>query len=491
MRARIAEDEPAESALAKLGVVLDEIVTDPADRAFVEPRLQHLLGLTDRVAPDREDLFSGWRLFFERMAEQHPVVMVFEDLQWADAALIEFLEYLLDWSRAFPVFVLDAGPARTGRTPPDLGCGHRAASPRSSSSRYRARRWMRCCAASYPGCPTTPRADPRPRGRDPALRGRDRADAARPGLLEPGRDGYRVIGDLDALAVPETLHALIASRLDGLPEAERHCCRTRPCSARRSRPAGSRAISAARSVERPSPPWCARSCSSLDTDPRSPERGQYGFLQALVQRVAYDTLSRNERKTRHVAAARYLAEAAGIDPDEIAEVIAAHYLDAARADESADDALVIRAQARVWLERAGGRAASLAAADEAQRAFEGAASLAESPVEQAELLERAGTMARQGARLDESERLLARARELYVSAGDTHGAARAAAGLARALFARGRTDEAIAIGEEAYAVLAGDVPTPTPRCSPPSSPASSSSPATAILRASTSTRRST
>ena len=167
-------------------------------------------------------------------------------------------------------------------------------------------------------------------------------------------------------------------------------------------------------------------------------------------------LSRNDRKAKHVAAARYLAESAGIDPDEIAEVIAAHYLDAARADENAEDALTIRAQARAWLERAGERAASLAAADEAQRAFEGAAALAETPSGQAELLERAGTMARQGSRLDESERLLAQARELYASVDDSHGAARAAAGLARALLALGRTDEAIAIGEEAYAVLAGD-----------------------------------
>ena len=87
MRARIAEDEPAEESLPKLASVLEEIVTDPEERAFVEPRLQHLLGLTERVAPDREDLFSAWRLFVERMADQNPVIMVFEDIHWADAAL--------------------------------------------------------------------------------------------------------------------------------------------------------------------------------------------------------------------------------------------------------------------------------------------------------------------------------------------------------------------------------------------------------------------
>jgi len=66
MRARIAENEPVESALAKLTGVVEQFVADPEERVFVEPRLQQLLGLTDRTAPDQEDLFSGWRMLFER-----------------------------------------------------------------------------------------------------------------------------------------------------------------------------------------------------------------------------------------------------------------------------------------------------------------------------------------------------------------------------------------------------------------------------------------
>src|SRR5439155_25154412 len=68
----------------------------------------------------------------------------------------------------------------------------------------------------------------------------------------------------------------------------------------------------------------------LESDPRSPERGQYGFLQALVQHVAYETLARRDRKAKHLAAASYLSGEAGLDPEEIAEVIAAHNLDAYR-----------------------------------------------------------------------------------------------------------------------------------------------------------------
>ena len=126
MRARIAEEEPPESALAKLRAVVEELVLDAKERAFVEPRLQHLLGLTERVAPDRQDLFSAWRLFFERMAEQHPVILVVEDIQWADAALIEFLEYLLEWSRAFPIFVLTLARPEVSERHETWGAGIRS-----------------------------------------------------------------------------------------------------------------------------------------------------------------------------------------------------------------------------------------------------------------------------------------------------------------------------------------------------------------------------
>ena len=93
---------------------------------------------------------------------------------------------------------------------------------------------------------------------------------------------------------------------------------------------------------------------SLQTDPRSPEHGQYGFLQDLVRHVAYETLSRRERRARHLAAATYLDESLG--EDEVAEVIAAHYVAAYEAAPDAEDALEIRAKASGALTRAGERA---------------------------------------------------------------------------------------------------------------------------------------
>jgi predicted ATPase/class 3 adenylate cyclase len=458
MRARIVEDEPAEESIPKLAEAIAEAVDDPAERAFIEPRLQHLLGLTERVAPDREDLFSAWRLFVERMAELYPVVMVFEDIHWADAALLEFVEALLERSRSHPIFVLTlARPDLLERHP---GFGGRV--------------------RSFTSVALDPLGDDAIdallEGLVPGIEGeaveriRERAEGVPfyavetvrmlldRGLLEPGETGYRVTGDLSSLQVPETLQTLIAARLDSLEPDERALLQSASVLGKTFTARGLTALSGREEDElKPTLDELVRKeLVYFDNDPFSPERGQYGFLQALVQRVAYETLARRDRKERHLAAALYLADQAGIDADEIAEVIAAHYLDAYRADEDADDAGAMMECGREWLERAGERAVSLAATEEAQRAFESAAELATDPAEQARLLERAGDMARMGNRVEHAETLYSRARDLYREAGDIHAEARTAAGIARALWVTGRTSEALSLAESAYEVLATD-----------------------------------
>src|SRR5204863_6352302 len=121
----IVEDEEPGPALEKLRAILEEHVTDPEERRFIEPRVAQLLGLGDQDARDRQDLFAAWRLFFERLADVYPTVLAFEDMQWADASLLDFVEYLLEWSRNSPLCVITLARPELLEQRPTWGAGHR------------------------------------------------------------------------------------------------------------------------------------------------------------------------------------------------------------------------------------------------------------------------------------------------------------------------------------------------------------------------------
>ena len=197
----------------------------------------------------------------------------------------------------------------------------------------------------------------------------------------------------------------------------------------------------------------------VQADARSPEHGQYGFLQDLVRHVAYETLSKRERQRE--APRRRASTSPRTSPgseDEVVEVIASHYLDAYEALPDAEDAPEIKRQARETLARAGERAASLAAAEEARRYFEQACGLADEPLERASLLDRAGEMATRSADPEAARELFEEAIALFEAHGDTHAAARAAGALGHSLAFTGRRDEALARMERAFDVISADEP---------------------------------
>ena len=460
MRCRISEGEEPTSALAKLRSTLEQNLPDPEERQWVEPRLAHLLGLEEREAREREDLFAAWRVFFERLAETHPVVMVFEDLQWADSAQLDFIEYLLEWSRNRSLFVIAlARPELTDRAP---GWG---ASRRNFTSLYLeplSREAMEALLAGFvPGLPVEVRDQILDRAEGVPLYAVETVRMLIDrGLLVPEGAGYRPAGPIGTLDVPETLHALIAARLDGLTQEERRVVQdasvlgktfTRQALAASTR-------NAEADLEQVLMALVRKEVLGIQVDPRSPERGQYGFLQDLVRQVAYETLSRKERKGLHLAAAKQLEESWGADQEEIVEIVASHYIQAYEAAPEAPDAGEIRTQARERLERAGRRAASLAASGDAQRYFEQALDLADEPTLQAELSEQAGDMARRAALNDQAAAHFERAIQLFRDGGLEHAAARVDARLAEVLWDQGRLDEALDRMERAFSVLAGDEP---------------------------------
>jgi predicted ATPase len=454
-RAGILEGEESESALAKMRGMLEATITDPEERTWVEPRLAHLLGLEERTAREQADLFSAWRLFFERLAEQGPVEMIFEDLQWADDALLDFIEYQLEWSRDHPIFILTLSRPEITDRRPTWGAGKRnftslSLEPLSPEAMAQLMRGL------VPGLPEeiTSRILDRAQG-IPLYAVETVRMLLDRGLLSKDNGEYHPTGPVEDLQVPESLHGLIAARLDGLSAEERQLIQEASVLGKTfTRPALA-AITALNEAELEGllTKLVRKELLSVQADPRSPERGQYGFLQDLVKKVAYETLSKRDRKARHLAFADYLETSWGGDPDEIVEILASNLLEAYRAAPEAPDSAGIRARARDTIARAGERAASLAANEEAQRYFEQAADLAEDSLATAAFLERAGQMAWVGARLDEATKLMERAISLFEGEGDTHAAARVSARLGEINWISGRIEDAIDRMERSFEVL--------------------------------------
>src|SRR6202166_1649693 len=126
MRAGITEGQDPAEARAKLTASVGEFVSEPEERRWVEQALASLLGLADAPGGDREELFSAWRTFFERIAERGPTVLVFEDLQWADPGLIDFIESIVEWSRTRAIFVLTLSRPELLQRRPTWGAGQRS-----------------------------------------------------------------------------------------------------------------------------------------------------------------------------------------------------------------------------------------------------------------------------------------------------------------------------------------------------------------------------
>jgi class 3 adenylate cyclase/tetratricopeptide (TPR) repeat protein len=459
-RAGILEDEPPGAALGKLREVLASSIPDPEERRWLEPRLAQLLALEDveRTSPDRADLFSAWRLFFERLAEQTPVILVFEDLQWADEALLDFIEYLLEWSRSHPLFVLTlARPELTERRP-TWGAGKRNFTsqylePLSNDA------MAELLSGLVPGLP----ADLRDRILDRAEGVPLYAVETVRMLIDQGRlrqEGSRYLptAPVDQLEVPETLQALISARLDGLPPDERRLLQRASVLGKTFSLAAVDALAAdPNATEQVLAGLVRKEFLTLHADPRSPERGQYGFLQDLVRKVAYETLAKRDRKALHLAAAAWLESSWSADEGEVAEVVASHYLEAYLAAGEGPDAGAIRTKACDALVRAGERAGSLAAQVEALRYFHRAAELTDDATTRAGLLERAGSMARIASRTDEAMPLFEESERLFLSAGLTHRAARVSARIGELLWwGPGKIEEAIARMERSFEVLANE-----------------------------------
>jgi tetratricopeptide (TPR) repeat protein len=236
---------------------------------------------------------------------------------------------------------------------------------------------------------------------------------------------YRLVGDVEDLDVPPSIHALVAARLDRLGELERRVLRGGAVFGQRfgvraaAELAGVDADAAHGVLER----LVARQFLTVDTDPRSQAPGTYKFVHKAVQRVVLSTLSNRERKARHLAAVDYLS-AESPDPD-LAAILADHLVAALEAQPTAPDAADIRRRAVALTVQAAERAESLGALNDAIALFAQAAEIEEDELRRAQHLVHAGRCAeRYGSQEQVASAHYAAARELHERAGRSREALR-------------------------------------------------------------------
>ncbi|HLG09435.1 MAG TPA: adenylate/guanylate cyclase domain-containing protein [Gaiellaceae bacterium] len=459
-RAGIVENESSETAAEKLSSAVATHVPDAGDRDWIEPRLAHLLGLADATF-EREDLFAAWRLFFELLADEAPTVLVFEDLHWADAGLLDFVEYLVEWARSKPIFVVGLARPELGERRPGFGSATRGGFTGLPLEPLSPEAMDTLLEGLVPGLPDELRDSIRTRAEGIPLYAIETVRMLlNRGQLERSNGNYKLVGDLQSLAVPETLHALVAARLDALTPDERRIVQDASVLGKTFvlEALGALSNRSEGDLEPVLTSLVRKEVFFLELDPRSAERGQYGFLQDLVRRVAYETLARRDRKARHLAAGEFFETSWGGREQEVVEVVASHYLTALDLEPDGEGAQALRTKVRETLSRAGERAASLGASAEAAASFARAAELADEPLEEARLRAAAGRAARAYGDAERASDQLLRAIELFQEAGDPHAAARASADLAGGEFSSGKTAEAIERMERAYADLESDEP---------------------------------
>jgi class 3 adenylate cyclase/tetratricopeptide (TPR) repeat protein len=395
-RAGLAEGDDAETTRRAVAAMLRQHVPDEGERAWIEPRILVLLGIEEAPQGGSAELFAAWRTFFERLAGTGTVALVVEDLQWSDDGLLDFLEHLLDWGRSSPIFVLTLGRPELLERRPGWGTDRRGATAmRLDPLPHAAMRELLDGLA--PGLPERvvarilDRADGIPLYAVETIRmlvARGQL-VERDGHFEPATDGGGL--DLRELEVPPTLHALVAARLDALPASDRSLLQdaavlgqsftVEALTAMSGEPGDALRPRLAALVR--------REILALETDPRAPTRGQHAFVQGLLREVAFATLSKRERRARHLAAARYFES---LGDEEMAGAVATHFVEAYRAAPEGPEGEAVATQARISLLATAERASELGAIGQAVDALRSALDVTPDRAERARLLERIGQL---------------------------------------------------------------------------------------------------
>jgi class 3 adenylate cyclase/tetratricopeptide (TPR) repeat protein len=446
----ILESDSPREAEAKLERALPQ--KDP-DVPWLRARLAPLVGLSGEPA-SQEESFTAWRRFCELLAADAPTVLVFEDLHWADRALLSFLEHLADWVQSLPLLVLCTARPELYERQATWAAGLRNATTINlapltdeETARLIANLLERSVLSAEMQRMLLERAGGNPLYAEEFVRLlSDRAEVG------------------DAVAVPDSVQALIAARLDTL-SSERKSLLQDAAVVGKVFWGGALAEMGGRKPGEVELALHALSRKELVRPYRNSsmeDEAEYGFWHVLVRDVCYEQIPRAARSSRHRAAAVWLERKAGERAEDVADVLAHHYqaaLGLARAAGENKETETLEASAIRYLALAGERALALDVAS-AEQSLAKALELAPAGhAERARLLEGWAQAAQQQERPTEAKEALEEALTRYRERDETLAAGRVLTALASMLRALGDPDHEETLSE-ALALLEAQPPGP-------------------------------
>jgi class 3 adenylate cyclase/tetratricopeptide (TPR) repeat protein len=347
-QAGIHENDNEDEAASKLRQSVEQTV-DEHDRAWILKHLEPLVGLGDEAASDRNEAFSAWRRYLEGLADEHPLVLVFEDLHWADDGLLDFVDHLAEWASGVPVLVLGTARPELLDRRPNWGGGKLNASTLALSALDNAD------AARVIGAVL-----------DQALLPAELQEilleraGGNPLYAEQFARLFLEHGSIDKLPVPENVQGIIAARLDALPAEEKRVLQDAAVLGKVFWWGGVASLSGLDDNVLSDALHALDRKGFVRRERRSAVAGEleFAFRHVLVREVAYGQIPRPARAENHVAAAEWV-ESLGREEDH-AELIAHHYATALEFVQAAGKTVADLAEhTRRALRRAGERAAAL------------------------------------------------------------------------------------------------------------------------------------
>jgi class 3 adenylate cyclase/tetratricopeptide (TPR) repeat protein len=363
--AGILETDSHEETDKKLRQAIETAVEDAKDAAWVVGHLRPVVGIAGDVesfAAQRAEAFAAWRRFFESLAEDRPLVLVFEDLHWADEGLLDFIDHLIDWAVDVPILVVCTARPELLSLRPDWGGGKPNAATLSLSplsdeqtARLLAALLERSVLPAETQAALLQRAGGNPLYAEEFVR--MVADRS----LSPG-DGE--------LPLPESVQGIVAARLDALTEDEKVLLQDAAVVGKVFWLGAATEIAG---VPRPTAQQLLHGLERKEFVRRErrssvADETEYAFRHLLVRDVAYAQIPRARRAEKHRLAAGWV-EALGRTEDH-AEMVAHHYLTALELARAAGaETAELAERARLALRDSGDRASRLGAYPAAKRSY--------------------------------------------------------------------------------------------------------------------------